>query len=590
QNGSYFTGSTANYYSTGIYLNNLASLPFPDNSVEIRENFFYPGPFQVPSLKLTDVYLDNSSHARVFNNFVESNEISLNLEGVRVQGGGNNLVDCNRVLGGENDQSVSYILDNSTSNLLIDNISSYTSHGLRFSGICNMESRVRFSSLYHNDFGIVYEEDGITGDQYFPASPNNPVKGTGNEWFSQDWEPAGGYIGARHQGLDFIVQLSRYKVPPPPTGNYGSSQHPFEYQMDQGVDPSIWFQEDALAYWDDYLCPEHPEAPSYPDGPYLQLDRKIAGGQTGLGEYTGEGYMALHESYLYEKAKENPGILSTDSLIAAFVSARENQPIGQLYAVKKTLRDLYQIPQPIQLQLDFLAGLCHARVEAVALIDSILLDTTLTAYNRWQWVVIRTGHLDTIAILQQQYAATALPAEQAFTTGLAGIVSANNAIAGTKTWEQNQKFVNQMLLERILAQVGPSSTELSLLHAIASSCPEQSGWAVYDARTYYAFLTDSIVPMANCMPVQERQSWQQATGTLHIWPNPASNQCQVSWENPGPMTRLRITDVLGNPVFDAPYANPISEINTTNFSSGIYLIQVLEQNRILATAKLVVAH
>ncbi len=588
QTGTFYTGSNTNYTCKGIYLNNLASMPYPNNSIEIRENEFYPGQFQVSTLKLQDVYLDNSKNSRVFNNNFSSSSpygSSKNIEGVLVLGGSINLIDCNNVNGWEDDQSVYYLFDNSPSNLLFDNVSSFTSDGLRFSGICNTESNVRFTAWTHNDFGLVYEPDGITGIQYIQGSP---IKSVGNEWFGHDWEPVGGYIGARHKGGLNTVLLSPYKVPTAPTGNYGSSQNPFEYQMDQGVDPSVWFQQDAQAYWDDYVCPEHLTT-SY-TAPYIGLlDRKIASGQTGLEAYTSSGYMWLHDYYLYRKVKDNPGIATGESQILSFVSARDNQPIGQLYQVEKSIRGLYQTPTSQQHGLDSIAALIHARIVLVAAVDSILIDSTLSETTRQQWISLRNTNIQAFDVLQNDFSLAALPVEQNFSSTLASIVNQNNAISSSNPWELNQKFVNHILLERIIPQATASTTELNQLYSIAASCPESAGWAVYDARSYYAWLTDSIVPKADCMPVHERsdnKSNAQDYG-FKLSPNPASDYLTVSCEYLDVNTHFRLVDVLGKIRLDVPLTQNTETIDLKGYAPGIYFTQILNGDRVIATRKVI---
>ena len=398
------------------------------------------------------------------------------------------------------------------------------------------------------------------------------------------------YIGARHKGIDAVVQQSRYKVPAPPTGNYGSSQNPFEYQMDQGVDPSIWFQEDAVAYWDDYLCPEHPGVPQYPNGYPVDLDRKIASGQTGLGAYTSEGYMWLHDYYLYRKAKENPGMMVGDPIISAFVANKGNLPLGQLYEVEKSISELYQIPEQQLLQLDSVAALIHAKIVAVTVIDSILLDTTLSESARQQWVNLRKGHIVSFDLLQGYYDLVSTPVEQAFLSELATIVLENNSISSTKTWELNQKFVNRILLERIIPQATVSTGDLNQLHSIAASCPEFGGWAVYDAQSYYAWLTDSIVPKASCMPIQARSGNKpsaQALG-INISPNPASDYLNVSCEYLAPNTRFRLIDVVGKIYLDLPITENIEAVDVRACPPGVYFAQVSNEGRLIATLKVII--
>ena len=82
-----------------------------------------------------------------------------------------------------------------------------------------------------------------------------------------------------------------------------------------------------------------------------------------------------------------------------------------------------------------------------------MLDITISMTIRQQWIDFRNSHIQNYDLQQSRYSSCALPIEQAFNSGLATIAYQNNSIVSSKAWELNQKFVNHILLERIVPKV-----------------------------------------------------------------------------------------------------------------------------------------
>jgi hypothetical protein len=73
---------------------------------------------------------------------------------------------------------------------------------------------------------------------------------------------------------------------------------------------------------------------------------------------------------------------------------------------------------------------------------------------------------------------------------------------------------------------------------------------------------------------------------VNMYPNPATNFVQVSLEGAG-SAQLACFDLLGNLVYNERIATT-ANIPLSNFSKGVYLVQITTQGQLPVTQKLVV--
>jgi hypothetical protein len=470
------------------------------------------------------------------------------------------------MLGRETDVSTAFMIKNTTGVSLTDNITSFTSEGIHFSGVCKTgDNGVRFNSLYHHDYGLTYDADASTDEQ------NNGPNSNGNVWVS-DWEPNSGYIGARHFGDKLQVGLSTYRVPSSP-----STQNPTSFALMPGVSPVDWFPL-GVAFWDDYNCPEGNLAPDTIIRKITTLDRKIATQQLGLPDTTPEGYLWLMEDYLYRKVKDNPGIANNETAVTNFVSAKQSQPIGQLYEVKQGIEHLYESSNSANAAIiDTITKAIHLCIVDIARIDSILLDTTLSPTLRENKISYRIDKLTNFQLLQDSLDHLMAIRNQGTSGVVSNLLSQNNAIISLKPWEQNQRFVNQLLLEKVIPDIDVTSSELAQLFNIAKLCPKYGGWAVYDARSIYHWITGIKVEESSCIPDTERSLKQNALNdhSVIFFPNPASDLVTLDVPELIPGTKLFLMNLTGQIVMETEVTANRTIFSVSRLNSGIYFTQIV---------------
>lgn len=76
---------------------------------------------------------------------------------------------------------------------------------------------------------------------------------------------------------------------------------------------------------------------------------------------------------------------------------------------------------------------------------------------------------------------------------------------------------------------------------------------------------------------------------VKVSPNPANEKTLVRWSNDGgKLMELRIINTMGQQIFQKKSNRSYMEISTASFEKGIYVVQVIAENEIIATEQLVI--
>lgn len=554
-----------------VYTNN--------NNITVQNNSFYAQDGVTSVASIYYVHLKNMKEALVSNNIMSTGGLttggtgnSSNVYGVVVQGGQSNKLECNSMVGsvslpsGSGEQQIedaSYWVDNSPLSELAFNRSSYTTHGIRFTGPCltNNSYAIRFNTMYRNAYSLSYDANAITGPQNYGGTDGN-----GNIWLQQ----SAGFIGARHAGTAPIVNFSPFLVPPSSL-NDPKSQRPFEFKLNPGVFPDDWFDVSGEPNEAQDPCVDNV---ALNDNPRItDLDRKIAGGQFILDTTTPDGYYWLYKDYLYRKSLDNPAIADTISVIQNFITANQNQAIGKLYGVKQGIKNLYALSSDAQQNIANLSNTIHLRLIDISIIDSILLDSTLGAEQKEQWIGTRYNKSLEFEHLQDSLNTILLFAYQGTTQSAAALLLQNNAISSNIAAEENQRFVNKIFIEKIILKDTISTSELDQLFKIAERCPTFGGWAVYEARSLYTWFTGQEVEETPCVPGNDERSTpflNAASSAVTMFPNPAAQTLFIQSAQNEQGHEFILTNLLGQIVLTRSLDGNQTEISISHLKPGVY--------------------
>ena len=163
----------------------------------------------------------------------------------------------------------------------------------------------------------------------------------------------------------------------------------------------------------------------------------------------------------------------------------------------------------------------------------------------------------------------------------------NDGINTTLTIDYNQKVVNGILLN-LLSTDSITSSELTILSAIADQCPLSGGDAVYEARAVVVHYTgeeydDRQICAGTGSRENEQVSSTENKNYINIFPNPSTGL--LSWSGiTGPVT-VRIFNQLGQLQLEQRCTE--GSINLTPLQDGVYQLQLLDAGQLKATRSVV---
>lgn len=414
--------------------------------------------------------------------------------------------------------------------------------------------------LGNNAFGLFYEASAITGNQLDKGNVWDCTSTSGDE--------------ARSLAYDNYSEI--FTVDFEDTGN----PSPF---------PESW---NLFEFFDDFGNPT-PTCPTDPDCELTEVvaevtSTDIAIAQGELTEFPGMGNSA--EQNLYRKLTENPGLLTGDSLMQAFVSANEDSTVGQFYTLRSRIPDLAKVPTATQAEMDGNLEQIQANLSEM---DSIA--ALLAAQTSWPTYDSLQQQLDTLAQdIGQLYEANDSIYEvlQAGWQLLAdSLIDFNDGINAAAIYEVNEKKVFDIFLNTIgKGDTTATAAQLDTLESIAAQCPEEGGRGVLTAIVLYRALTgDQLEPM-DCGAQGRSASYSPhpTFARFELYPNPTSGITYVSYHLKKDQTgELTVLNVAGKQVAAHLLNSGNGVVQLDNLPAGIYFIRLSVNGRILQTEKLV---
>ncbi len=169
----------------------------------------------------------------------------------------------------------------------------------------------------------------------------------------------------------------------------------------------------------------------------------------------------------------------------------------------------------------------------------------------------------------------------------------NNQIICNEIYEANERDVNSIILDRLINQQDSFDVnQEDVLTHIALQCPEDGGWAVFEARSIlaqkynYEYDFDAICGKTIISKTQKTYSYN----TLTIAPNPIKEEFTVfiAQNDDTQYDRIQIIDMYGRSIYSAVISDKAKaiRINSATFANGSYQCVLFENGTALARQKL----
>jgi len=325
------------------------------------------------------------------------------------------------------------------------------------------------------------------------------------------------------------------------------------------------------------------------------IDTTVADVGFDVGEYFSPTYNWMTRQRLFERLKSAPGLTDEEEIIADFYTEADTGAMGQLYAVRKAIRDMIGRDAYTRHQLENAYGQLSDWADSLRVpYPDTFVDVTdsLLQINRRGVFAYRLKQ----EVLLYNAALTALG--EARYESISGLLAANEEAGDDEVYMENERAVNDVLLSYALwTGARPDSAGLAALQAVAEQCPYLGGFPVWEARAYLRRYTGQTAwgDDANCAEPEERPSAsvEHAQHAIKVYPNPANNRVVFAdLPRTAAKQQIELYSLTGHPVAIVSVAlgqNAV-EINTGNLPTGLYLYQVRTEGQQTVTGKINIIH
>ena len=499
--------------------------------------------------------------------------------GIYLNGGRQNTVNCqNTVTGlypGSTAVQHSIVTDFSMNNAITDNTFENTRLGIQFRLPCGTQTLLRCNTMQNHEIGLDYWADAVTGHQ----GPNGTSRG--NRWLGT-W--ASGTVGARHQSpiADFILE-SQFNA------RIGTNQWP----------PSIESDYDWFFNGPSFYCPP-PDCAKVEDPPLDSLNQTDTSIVNAGGLFSSEAALNRElRRYLYARLAENPGWLSSNTLMSGFQSSYDSEPEGLLYDAGQQTGNLFVLDTgTVQMLEENFTAIQAALTEIIAIDSLLALDTiwndadTLLLLSRQQWE-------DTISARNQSNEQIRTQWLDDRTTGAAAVIASNNSIAADSIYDENEKTLHDIYLKTVVKGLPVTLAQKAQVLSIAGQCPEVGGYSTYWARAWHSILTGEVILPTGCQGIEERSRESKSlpnaaveSNTINVFPNPAQDEVSATytlnpdWHN----AKLVLLNSMGQ-IKAEYYLVKIKgqiTISLASLPDGVYFLQARSGNKKSAVTKFIV--
>ena len=306
----------------------------------------------------------------------------------------------------------------------------------------------------------------------------------------------------------------------------------------------------------------------------------------------------LGDQALYEKLRENPDLLNGQPTAIAFKTSKDGTVIDDLYSLKEATATL-SATDLLKNQINANQTAIDGVWQQLALNDSLytlpnadfnLLDLQRTALKeQLNNLLLQKEDLLNLAKDERLDAANEL-------------LSQNNLItAANELQVANEKITNDIYFGTYArGNYNLNTNQVALLQTIANQCPITGGRAVFAARSLYEAIEPTIYnddAICQAVGISQKTTTNQAIIATEkyfsLMPNPSTGTITLVCNNTTDQeTQAEIYNALGQQlaVVILPAYQTSITTNLSYLSTGVYFVQLKQNNTLLQTEKLTLIH
>jgi hypothetical protein len=167
----------------------------------------------------------------------------------------------------------------------------------------------------------------------------------------------------------------------------------------------------------------------------------------------------------------------------------------------------------------------------------------------------------------------------------------NTAIVPTAIWEENEKIVNTVWLNRLMEQnYDYTEDEKLVLQNVSMQCPRSNGLAVFLARGLYGiynpntYYEDNLMCLPDVMPRLNNKA--ETIMEVKIAPNPTNGFVNIGLPTSDKIYTLTIFDMVGNQKMTRTIQDSYN-VDISKFATGMYIFRIAEDGKLIKSEKIV---
>jgi hypothetical protein len=155
------------------------------------------------------------------------------------------------------------------------------------------------------------------------------------------------------------------------------------------------------------------------------------------------------------------------------------------------------------------------------------------------------------------------------------LLTQNAAIGTTQTWEQSEQQVNDLEI-RLFIQDSVTTSQLTLLDALGTLCPQTNGEGVLRAQVLYnRFVEKEFSPVctgARGSAVERMEETSEMATAFSVYPNPTTGIIMISGLD-ATDCQADIFDISGRKVATERLQD--NSIDLSALSTGVYFVRLI---------------
>lgn len=294
------------------------------------------------------------------------------------------------------------------------------------------------------------------------------------------------------------------------------------------------------------------------------------------------------KTYLYDYLYQNPGLLSSSTVLDSFVDSHDSDMIGDLHDVLLLEYTGQEISNPAPATINLRTSDLCLYLDSIAYVDSLLLipfvDTATLTQKRLAMtdsVVLYAGDIKEIWV-------SFLDDRE---SDLGDALTNLGYLSATTTYEAITKSVGTIRLKALTDGVeGLSAVAWDTISTKAAHCTLEDGPGVLQARGLLPLTNDTIyLDDSQCIPLEERGKKQisKTFGNLFVFvmPNPTNTGWYVQSTSPG-MLRYNLFSSGGRLVSSGNLTEEVVWIGADRLETGLYFLYIIDQDGVTQMEKL----